>query len=59
MVALPFLLRRFRELRVVDEMSEQALIREGILTLADMDLAIADERPVTADATLRRAAGML
>jgi DNA polymerase (family X) len=59
LVALPFLLRRFRELRVVDETSEQALIREGIVTLADMDLAIADERPLTADATLRRAAGML
>jgi len=59
LAALPFLLRRFRELRVVDETSEQALIREGILTLADLDLAIADERPLTADATLRRAAGML
>jgi len=59
LVALPFLLRRLRELRIVDETSEQALIREGILTLADLDLAIAEQRPATADPTLRRAAGIL
>lgn len=59
MVALPFLLRRLRELRIVDETAEQALIREGILTLADLDLAIAEQRPATADPTLRRAADVL
>lgn len=59
MVALPFLLRRLRELRIVDETSEQALVRDGILTLADLDLAIAEQRPVAADPTLRRAAGIL
>ena len=59
MIALPFLLRRLRELRVVDETREQALVREGILTRADLDLAIAEQRPLTADAGLRRAADVL
>jgi DNA polymerase (family X) len=56
---LPFLLRRLHELRVIDEPGEQALIRDGILTLADLELAIAEQRPSTTDAGLRRAAGIL
>ncbi len=59
MIGLPFLLRRIRELRVLGEAGEQALVREGILTLADLDLAIAEERPVAADEGLRRAADVL
>jgi DNA polymerase (family X) len=59
LVSLPFLLRRLRELRIGDDTSEQALIREGILTIADLELAIAEQRPVTADPTLRRAADLL
>jgi DNA polymerase (family X) len=56
---LPFLLRRVRDLGLVDEAGQQALIRDGILTLADLEQAIADDRPLTADAGLRRAAGLL
>ena len=59
MIALPFLLRRLRELRVLEEAAELTLIREGVLTLADLELAIAEERPFAADARLRRAAEML
>ena len=59
MFAHPFLLRRLRELRIVDETFEQALIREGILTIADLDLALAEQRPLTSDPMLRRAAGVL
>jgi DNA polymerase (family 10) len=59
LAALPFLLRRLRELRIIDETSQQALSREGILTLADLDLAIAEQRQVAADPALRRAAGIL
>jgi DNA polymerase (family 10) len=59
LIALPFLLRRLRELRILDEAAELTLTREGILTLADLELAIAEERPLAADARLRRAAEML
>ena len=55
MIGLPFLLRRLRELRVVDEAAEGTLTREGILTLGDLELAIAEDRPVVADPRLRRA----
>lgn len=34
-------------------------MREGILTLADLELAIAEERPIAADPRLRRAAEIL
>lgn len=59
LIALPFLLRRLRELRVLDEAAELTLTREGILTLADLELAIAEERPFASDARLRRAAEIL
>jgi DNA polymerase (family 10) len=55
----PFLLRRLRELRVMDDAGEQALGREGIVTLPDLELAIAEQRPVAADPALRRAAASL
>jgi DNA polymerase (family 10) len=53
------LLRRLHEFRVIDKPGEHALIRDGILTLADLEQAIAEQRPVAADAGLRRAAGIL
>jgi len=54
-IAFPFLLRRLKELRLVDEAQEATLVRDGIVTLADLELAIAEDRPV-ATAELRRAA---
>lgn len=59
MITLPFLLRRLRELHVVDEAGEEALVREGILTLADLELAIEEGRAAATDRRLRRAAAML
>jgi DNA polymerase (family X) len=52
----PSLLRRLRELRIVDEPREQALVRDGIVTLADLHLAIADGRAAADDPSLRQAA---
>jgi DNA polymerase (family X) len=49
----PFLVRRLRELGAMDE---QALARDGIITLSDLELAIAEQRPVAATPALRRAA---
>jgi DNA polymerase (family 10) len=57
--ALPFLLRRLRDLRAVDEAGEQALLREGVVTLSDLDLAIADGRPASAAPALRGAAATI
>jgi DNA polymerase (family 10) len=48
LIALPFLLRRLKELRLVDEAQEQVLVRDGIVTLPDLELAIADGRPSAA-----------
>jgi DNA polymerase (family X) len=56
---LPFLLRRLGELRIIADAREQGLVRDGILTLADLELAVAEQRPSTADPALRRAAGVL
>ena len=58
-LSAPFLLRRLRELRAVDETQEQALEREGIVTLADLELAMAEQRPIAAAPALRRAAESL
>jgi DNA polymerase (family 10) len=55
----PFLLRRLRELRVIGDAQEQTLAREGIATLPDLDLAIAEQRPAAADPELRRVAERL
>ena len=58
-LSAPFLLRRLRELGLVDDAQEQALLRDGILTLPDLELAIAEERPSAAAPALRRAADTL
>ena len=55
----PFLVRRLRELRVVDDDQAQALAREGIVTLADLELAIAEQRPAASTPGLRGAAERL
>jgi DNA polymerase (family 10) len=54
-----YLLRRLRDLHVVDAAREQALVREGILTADDLDRAIAENRPAVRDDALRRAASSL
>ena len=59
MIPLSLLLRRLRELRVTDDAREQALVRDGILTIGDLDLAFAEQRPSAADPALRRAAQLL
>jgi len=59
LVTLPFLLRRLRELRLLDETAHQAFVRDGIVTLADLELAIADDRPIASGPDLRRAAAAL
>jgi DNA polymerase (family 10) len=58
LIPLPFLLRRLTELRLVDDTQEHALLRDGIITLPDLELAIAEDRPAAA-APLRRAAALL
>jgi DNA polymerase (family X) len=58
LTAVPFMLR-LHELGVLDEPTELALTSEGILTLDDLELAIAEERPLATDARLRLAAGIL
>ena len=55
MRAFPFLLRRLKELRLIDEAEQAALARDGILTLADLELAIAENKPL-ATPGLRHAA---
>ena len=59
MTADPFLLRRLRELGAVDAAREQALLRDGIVTLADLELALADRRPSADDPVLRDAAAAI
>jgi DNA polymerase (family 10) len=55
----PFLLRRLGELRLIDEAQEQGLVRNGIVTLPDLELAVAEERTIAAPEALRRAATLL
>jgi DNA polymerase (family 10) len=59
LIPLPFLLRRLRELRVLDEAQEQALVRDGVVTLPDLELAMAEERPAVSAPALRGAAAVL
>jgi DNA polymerase (family 10) len=59
LIARPSLLRRLTELRIVDDAREQLLLRDGIVTFADLDLAIAERRPSAADPELARAAQLL
>ena len=56
MSALPFLIRRLRDLHAIDEAQQHAFAREGVLTLSDLDTAIAEGRPLAASAAIRRAA---
>lgn len=58
MTPLPFLLRRLKELRLVDETLEHALLSDGIVTVPDLELAIAEDRPLATSA-LRRAAQII
>jgi len=44
---------------VTDDAREQALVRDGILTMGDLDLALAEQRASAADPALRRAARLL
>jgi DNA polymerase (family X) len=57
--AEPYLLRRLRELGAADAAREQALLRDGIVTLADLELAIADGRPSADAAALADAAAAI
>ena len=56
---VPFLLRRLRELNVIDDAGAQALERDGIVTLADLELAIAEQRPSVASRSFAHAAEAL
>jgi DNA polymerase (family X) len=56
---VPFLLRRLHELGVVDGQRIESLTREGIVTVADLELAIAEGRPAASDPLLRHAAAAL
>ena len=44
---------------MTDDAREQALVRDGILTMGDLDLALAERRASAADPALRRAAHLL
>jgi DNA polymerase (family X) len=59
LIPRPFLVRRLSELRLVDAEQEQALVRDGVVTLPDLELAIAEGRPWAAAQELRRAASLL
>jgi DNA polymerase (family X) len=59
LIAPPLLLRRLRELRVIDDAREQAFVRDGLVTVADLELALAERRPVVDDPALRRAGALL
>lgn len=59
MIARPFLLRRLSELRVIDDAGEQEFVREGVVTLADLELAIAQHRRVAANPVFIRAGAIL
>lgn len=56
MIARPFLLRRLLELKVVDDATADALEHDGIVTPADLALAIAERRPRVAAPEFARAA---
>jgi DNA polymerase (family 10) len=56
LIPRPFLVRRLSELRVVDA---ETLVRDGVVTLPDLELAIAEGRACAAAPELRRAAALL
>jgi DNA polymerase (family X) len=55
----PYLVRRLGELRLVDAAQQDALVRDGIVTLPDLQLAMAEDRPWTAAPALQRAMSLL
>jgi len=57
--ASPHLLRRLRELEALPDSGAQGLLRDGIVTLADLGLALAEHRPSVAHPPLARAASVL
>jgi DNA polymerase (family X) len=57
--ALPFLLRRLRDLGALAPIAEQALVRDGILTLADLELAVIERRASVGADGLRAAASAI
>jgi DNA polymerase (family 10) len=59
LIPQPYLVRRLAELRLLDAAQEEALVRDGIVTLPDLELAMAEERPSTSAPALRRAALLL
>jgi DNA polymerase (family X) len=59
LIASPSLLRRLRELGAVDAARESTLVRDGILTLNDLELALAERRPAASDPALARAAATI
>lgn len=59
MSRLPFLLRRLRELSALNAAGADALARDGILTLADLELALLEGRPSVSNPAIRRAADAL
>jgi DNA polymerase (family 10) len=59
LIARPYLLRRLSELHVIDDAREQAFVRDGVLTLVDLELSIAEGRPLVANLGLERAVALL
>jgi len=58
-IARPFLLRRLLELKLIDESAVAALEHDGIVTLADLELALAERRSRVAAPEFARAATAL
>jgi DNA polymerase (family X) len=56
---VPFFLRVLRELGALPRSAEQALLRDGILTMADFELAVIERRASVGAAGLRAAASTL
>jgi DNA polymerase (family 10) len=56
LIPRPFLVRRLSELRVVDA---ETLVRDGVVTVPDLELAIAEGRAWAAAPDLRRVAALL
>ena len=59
MIAQPYLVRRLTELRLVDAAQEHILVRDGIVTLPDLELAMAEERPWASAPELKRGASLV
>jgi len=55
----PFLLRRLRDLGALSPVAEQALVRDGILSLGDFELAVIDRRASVGADGLRAAASAI